>query len=76
MFWEVSMTDGSSSAHLSKDKQSDLVREARHQEEIVSGFRAVSAASAATCLRKAIIPKFPEEPPPAVFNNRVTLASG
>jgi hypothetical protein len=26
VIWEVSMTDGSSSAYLSKDKQSDLVR--------------------------------------------------
>jgi hypothetical protein len=46
MFWEVSKTDGSSSAHLSKDKQSDLVLEPCHQEEIVSGFR---------CVRKACV---------------------
>jgi hypothetical protein len=26
MLWEISKTNGSSAAHLSKDKQSDLVR--------------------------------------------------
>jgi hypothetical protein len=57
------MTDGSSPTDLSKDKQSDLVRgtlPSRGDRQWLQ--RRVSGVSGHFHIRKAIIPKFPEDP--------------